>query len=195
MPRDQATRLSAKVLGSVALVLLVTLPACRITLGPSSVSRPETVYEPDFAGEVSDGQCDHDTDTCVLTIDGETFEVGPNARSLAGGDSPGGSNTVLLFGAEDDFSWFLNGRIASTTELAGCAVLRTSDAWDDGDSIVFAFRSDSDNDAVVGIRLPKSDDWAQDLDLEPDGRYPYSYSWWCLDPQGHVAAVYQGAGA
>jgi hypothetical protein len=195
VPRVRAARIRAKGLPAVALGFLVALAACTVEIGPPSVPRPDVVYKPDVAGPVSDGTCDHVTDTCTLTVYGETLEIGPNARSLDGGDAPGGSNTVLLYGAEDDASWFLNVRIPSTGKRAGCAALNNSDAWDAGDAIVFAFTGDSQEDPVVGVQLPKSDGWDEDIDLEPDGRFPAYYNWWCLDLHGRVSAVYPGTGA
>jgi hypothetical protein len=177
----------------VALGFLVGLAACTFVIGPPPVPRPDVTYEPDIAGPVSDGTCDHATDTCRLTVYGETFEIGPNARSLDGGDAPGGSNTLLLYGAEDDSSWFLNARIPSIEPWAGCAILYTPDAWDAGDAILFAFTGDAESDAVVGIKLPKADDWDEDFNLEPDGRYPRYYDW-CLDLHGRVVTAFPSSG-
>jgi hypothetical protein len=189
MPTDRAGRVSAKVLRSAGLGLLLALAACTFEIGPASVPRPDVIYEPDVAGLVSGGDCDHVTDTCTLTVDGETVEIGPGARNLYG---EGRGGELLLYGSEDDTVWYANVSIASTTQRAGCGALDNSNAWDEGDSILFAFTSATENDPVVGIRLPKSEKWDEDIALKPDGRFPANYNGWCLDLHGRVSAVYPG---
>ena len=150
------------------------------------------VYEPDIAGPVSGGECDRATDTCSLTVHGETFEIGPNAHALYG-EGRGGSDTLLLYGSDAGTEWYALVGISSTRKRAPCASLDNSDAWDDGNAIIFAFVGDSENDPVVGVRLPKSDQWDEDMDifLKPDSRFPAHY-WWCLDLHGRVSAAYPG---
>ena len=150
------------------------------------------VYEPDLVGRITDVTHDGISDTYTVTVAGETFEIGPDAVSLVG--SPGRSDSFLIYGTDDDKTWYASIGIDSIGQRAGCAALDISDAWDAGDAIVFAFIGDSKSDAV-GVQLPKADEWDEDIDLEPDGRYPASYNWWCLDLHGRVSAVYPGAGA
>jgi hypothetical protein len=175
----------------VILVLLVGLSACRITMGPPSVSRPEMVYEPELVGRITDVSHDGITDTYTVTVAGETFNIGPDAVSLEG--SPGSSDSLLIYGQDGGTTWYASIGIVSTTQLAGCAVWTSSEAWDEADSIVFRFRSEGGQ--AVGIRLPGSKEWQEDISLEPAGRYPFSYNRWCIDLSGRVKAVYLGGGA
>jgi len=193
MPTDRAARIRATVVRSAALGALISLTACRFVIDVTpSVPRPDVIYEPDLVGPITEVTHDGITNTYTVTVAGETFDIGPDAVSLEG--SPGGSDSLLIYGTDGDTTWYASIGITSTGKCAGGAILNTPDAWDDGDAILFAFTSDAESDAVAGIKLPKVDEWNEDINLEPDGRYPGYYDW-CLDLHGRVSAVYPGGGA
>jgi hypothetical protein len=187
--------MNARVLAfrSAALGFLFALAACQIVIGPTPVPRPDVIYEPDIVGPITDVSHDGTTDTYTVTVGRQSFVIGPAAVSLEG--SPGSSDSLLVYGNDGEVEWYASIGIASTGHRAGCAALNSSDAWDAGNAIVFAFASDTEDDDVVGLRLPKADEWDEEIDLEADGRYPASYNWWCLDLHGRVSAVYPGTGA
>jgi hypothetical protein len=189
MPTRRAARIREKVLRASGLGLLVALAACTFEIGPPSVPRPDVIYEPDLVGPITEVAHDGITDTYTVTVAGESFDIGPDAVSLDG--SPGSSDSFLIYGTDGGTTWYASIGVASTGKRAGCAALSNSDAWDAGDAIVFAFTGDSKSDAV-GVRLPKSDEWDEDIDLEPDGRFPAYYNRWCIDLRGRVSAVYPG---
>jgi hypothetical protein len=188
---DRAASIRPKAVQSLAIGFLVALAACTIEIGPPSVPRPDVVYEPDIAGPVSDGECDRATDTCTLTVGGETFEIGPNAHALYG-EGRGGSDTLLLYGSDGGMEWYASISIASTEPWAGCAILATPDAWDAGDSILFAFTLE--DDSVIGMQLPKAIAWDHSIQPQEDGRYPPPYTDWCIDMDGRVERVFEGHG-
>lgn len=177
---------------SLALGFLVALAACTFEIGPPSVPRPDVIYEADLVGRISEITHDGITDTYTVTVAGESFDIGPGAVNLEG--SPGSRDTLLIYGTDGGTTWHAWLGIDSTEPWAGCALLNNSDAWDDGEAIVFAFVGDSDHD-VVGVRLPKSAEWDEHIALEPDGRFPAYYNQCCLDLHGRVSAVDPGTGA
>lgn len=168
----------------------MALSACTIVISPS-VSRPEVIYEPDLVGRITEVSHNGTTNTYTVTAGGATFDIGPDARGLEG--SPGRSDSFLIYGTNGATTWYASIGIDSTGQRAGCAALNNSDAWDEGDSVLFAFIDEGDS--PVGIRLRKSEKWNEDIELDPDGRFPDYYNWWCLDLHGRVSAVYPGTGA
>lgn len=106
--------------------------------------------------------------------------------------SPGGSDSLLIYGAEDDSSWYVSVGIGATGERAGCGVLNTTSAWDAGDSVLFAFTGYGYDVVDVGVLLKKADAWNESAyTLEPGGRYPFALQWWCIDADGRVVSVSQ----
>lgn len=192
MLRDRTASMRAKAIQSLALGSLVALAACTFVIGPPSVPRPDIVYEPDLVGRITNVTHDGISDTYTVTVAGETFDIGPDAVRLEG--SPGRSDSFLIYGTDNGTAWYASIGIGSIEPWAGCAILYTPDAWDAGEAILFAFTSDADSDAVVGIKLPKADEWDEDINLEPDGRYPRYYDW-CLDLHGRVVSAFPSSGA
>jgi hypothetical protein len=169
---------------------LVALAACTFEIGPPSVPRPDVIYEPDLVGPITEVTHDGITDTYTVTVAGESFDIGPDAASLEG--SPGSSDSFLIYGTDGGTGWYASIGIASTEPWAGCAMLYTPDAWDVGDSILFAFTPE--DDSVIGILLPKATAWDQTIQLSEEGRYPEAYTDWCIDMNGRVEQVFEGAG-
>ena len=180
--------------GSSTLTLVVVLTACT-GLAPSN-ARPEAVFTPDIAGPISDGSFDAATGTYTLTVAGETFNIGPDALGLEG-DAPGGSGVLLLFGADDGTSWYVNVPRVSTGSQADCYLLSTANAWDAGDSILFGFPLHTDEGVDKGVLLQKAETWAdawdESIELASDARFPVQFQAWCLDRAGRVESVEERA--
>jgi len=190
MPTQRAARIRGKVVRSSGLGLLVALAACTFVIGPPSISRPDVVYEPDLVGRITEVTHDGMTDTYTVTVAGESFDIGPDAVNLVG--SPGTGDTLLLYGTDGSTAWYAFIPIDPIGQRAGCGAFDNSNAWDEGDSIVFAFTAE--DDSVAGLLLPKATAWDQSIQLQEDGRYPRPYTDWCIDMNGRVEQVFEGAG-
>ena len=145
------------------------------------------VYEPDIVGPITEMSHDGITDTYTVTVNGETFDIGPGVRSLEG--SPGRSNSLLMYGTEGDTAWYASIALSSSGASGPCGTLRTTSAWDAGDSIVFAFTGWGADTSDVGILLPRAATFEAPIHLEDDGRYPLPYTQWCISTRGEVETV------
>jgi hypothetical protein len=103
--------------------------------------------------------------------------------------SPGGSDSLLIYGRADGAHWYVSVGLALTGHAAGCYSLQSINAWDAGQSILFGFPGTSYEGVQTGVLLPKSDDWKVSTTLEADGRYPTALRGWCLDSHGQVISV------
>jgi len=123
---------------------------------------------------------------------GETVEISPNALKLKHG-SPGGDR-LLLYGNEAGVEWYVLLAIPETGRLAHqyAVIFEGLDAWDDGDGVIFAFPAE-DEETMVGVRLPKADEWDDDIDPDSDGRYAWWYRWY-LDLHGRIVAAEPSGG-
>ena len=112
-------------LGSI-IALAMVIAAC--TLYAPSITRPTVAYLPDVVGRISDMSHDGQTDTYVVTVDGQRLEIGPDVRSLRG--SPGTNDSLLLYGTDDGVRWYASIGFARIEPWAGCALLGDAYAWD-----------------------------------------------------------------
>jgi len=184
--------LGAVVFISFVLVVLFALALILASqvLGPAP--RPDTVVAPDVAGPA--GQCPH-CDGCTVSVWGHSVDIRPDAVELEYGYS--GAENLLLYGDDDGLQWYVFLPILTQRRDGHeTAVIRDGfDAWDDGDGVIFAFRSE-DGKTMMGVRLLKADGWESGHPVRPDadGHYPWWYSWY-LDLRGRLVDARATGGA
>lgn len=149
--------------------------------------RPTTVYEPNLVGPITELQHNGLTSTYTVRVRDQTFDIGPEDRSLMG--SPGGSDSLLIYGRADGAHWYVSVGLTLTGDAAGCYSLQSINAWDAGESILFGFPATSYEGVQTGVLLPKSEGWKVTTTPEAGGRYPTALRGWCLDSHGRVISV------
>lgn len=160
-----------------ALLMLVT--GCAIRFGPAD---PVSIYSPDLTGPITDiEQVPGGSDVRVQVGD-DTIEFGDEApRSLFGETLTVGS--LLIIGHEDQDTWYVVVPFRETGSFAGCFVLNSNAAFDDGDGITFSFGDE-------GVRLPKAPQFpTPERFIDADNQYPPDQTTFCLDVEGRVMDV------
>lgn len=181
--QSEGPHLSRWVLSAIVLLSVASLTAC-------SLSRPDRVVEPDAIGVIVVVESADRSDPSRLIVrlqSGETIEIDQNDALDLGG--PGiDADRILLYGHVDRREWFATSSLAETARPEGCYTIHGGAAFDEPNSVVLVFASQSG----IGIRLLKRNSFEPPPEIvRADGRYvggvegtgPVSF---CIDPTGAV---------
>jgi len=140
------------------------------------------IYRPETIAQITDLSHNGITDTWTLTIDRRSVQLGPGDTALYG--EPG-FDRLLLMGSADGHAWYVVLPSDDTGSLAGCFVLSSGIAWDEGEEVLVTFSGGT------GILLTKAPNWEEPkYSLESDNRFPSWLYDWCLNGDGEVVKVH-----
>lgn len=157
------------------------MTACPAAPNPT----PEVALQPDTVGRLVD--IEHPApgdDVYILDVDGARFELGDDALEVRGHPSLDG---LVLVGSTGGRMWYVALGDPYPRDENECFLLGTGSAIDEGQTILFPF------DELYGLRLEKAPEWQEPIyDMDGD-RYPIWLKSWCMNADGQVISVDEGA--
>jgi len=173
--------------GIRATVVALILAGCTgISTGTNPA--PTTVYEPDLAGPIADWESYGVHGVYTIRVRGETLEIDEDVVALKG--HVGNSDRLVIYGEDQGRAWFVAIPDLRNENQPECYDLRSTNAWERPDGILFGFAAEGGYGDDIGILLPKAEEWpATNYRVLEDGRFPIEYGEFCLNMWGEVRRV------
>ena len=173
--------------GIRATVVALILAGCTgISTGTNPA--PTTVYEPDVAGPIADWESYGVHGVYTLRVRGETLEIDEDVVALSG--SVGHSDSLVIYGQDQGMAWYVAIPDSANESQPECYDLRSENAWERPDGILFGFAAEGGYGDDIGILLPKAEEWpTSNHRVLEDGRFPIEYREFCLNMWGEIRRV------